>query len=76
VRAGRLVAVRQPVILAPIDWPDVEVLVDGTWYPGELRAWFPVGDDGWNANVNCRTGVAQQYLATVPADHVREVSSP
>ena len=29
----------------PIDQrPDVEVLVDGTWYPGELRQW--IEDDG------------------------------
>jgi hypothetical protein len=41
------------------DRPDVEVLVDGEWYPGELRAWYP-RVDGWWGNVSYRTGVSEQ----------------
>lgn len=57
-------------VYRPDQRPDVEVLVDDTWYPGELRAWQQ-RDDGWWANVNWSTGPGLTYLDTVPADRVR-----
>jgi hypothetical protein len=31
----------EAVVYRPADRPDVEVLIGGTWYPGELRMWSP-----------------------------------
>lgn len=61
----------EPRVYSPADRPEVEVLVDDTWWPGELRAWFPQDDGTWRANVSYRTGVSQQHLKTVLEDHVR-----
>lgn len=59
----------------PAERPDIEVLVDGTWHPGELRAWH-LRAGAWWANVNYRLGAAQQYVNVVPADHVRQADPP
>jgi hypothetical protein len=57
--------------------PEIEVVVRGTWYPGELRAWsqpFPRGI--WWANVSYRTGAAGQYTGTVRSNQVRNAEPP
>jgi hypothetical protein len=59
--------------------PDVEVLVEGTWYPGELRAWsrpFPHAGGAWWGNVEYRTGAARRRFATVRSDRVRKTEPP
>ncbi|HXH77339.1 hypothetical protein [Nocardioides sp.] len=55
---------------SPDERPDVEVLVNGVWHPGELRAWQR-RDDGWWANVQWRPRAGETYIDTVPAIDVR-----
>lgn len=55
----------------PFDRPAVEVLDDGTWYPGVLRAWYQRSDGSWWANVNWTVRPRGTYLDTVPAARVR-----
>lgn len=62
-------------VYRPDQRPDVEVLRDGVWYPGELRAWQSRAD-GWWANVQYRTAPGMTYLDTVPADQVRLAPEP
>lgn len=59
----------------PADWPDVEVLVDGDWLPGDLRAWSR-RDDGWHGHVQYSKGPAQNYLASFPAEQIRKAEPP
>lgn len=63
-------------IYDPHERPDIEVLVDGTWHQGELRAWFPADDGTWSANVTYRTAPGENRILTVPEDHVRPESQP
>lgn len=57
-------------VYAPADRPDVEVLVDGTWHPGELRGWWD--RDGVRLmNVSWREAVGMTRIDTVPDDRVR-----
>jgi hypothetical protein len=60
-------------IYAPSERPDVEVLIDGRWCIGEVRAWIPRDDGTWRANVAYRTGPHLVHFATLPASHVRLV---
>jgi hypothetical protein len=64
---------REPRLYYGHDRPLIEVLVDGGWWPGELRAWLPNDDGTWFANVGYSRGPGQNYLATVPAECVRKV---
>jgi hypothetical protein len=53
--------------------PDVEVLVDGAWITGELRAWskpFPTGS--WWGNVSYRSAAGRELTTTVRRDRIRE----
>lgn len=59
----------------PNERPDVEILVDGTWYAGELHAWA-LRDGIWWGHVTYRTGPSQQHRATVPHDRIREAPDP
>lgn len=61
-------------IYPPAKWPDVEVLVDGAWYPGELRAWTST-PDGWVAQVQWRRAVAENRLSNFHEDQVRPAAS-
>ena len=61
----------EPHVYRASERPDVEVLVDGYWYPGELRAWFPTAD-GWEGNVQYALTVSEDCLGTFPSDHIRE----
>lgn len=54
----------------PDERPDVEVLRDGVWCPGELRAWQQ-REDGWWANVQWRPAPGMTYIDTVSASDVR-----
>ncbi len=59
-------------VYTPGQRPDVEVLVDGQWVQGELRAWSRHKDQWW-ANVVYRTAPgAGTYSAPMPTDQVRE----
>jgi len=49
----------EPRIYDPAERPLIEVLIDGTWYPGELRAWLPNDDGTWRANVGYSTAPAR-----------------
>ena len=53
------------------DRKEVEVLVDGTWHPGELRSWDAEDDGGWTAMVTWSAGPAEQRLDRFPADALR-----
>lgn len=65
----------QPPVPAPGDRPDVEVLVDGTWWPGELRAWER-RDDGWWGNVQWRTKPGETRIDTLPEHRIRPDTWP
>ena len=59
--------------------PAIEILVDGVWYPGELRAWsrpFPHAGGRWWGNVDYRTGVGRHRFATVHSNQVRNAEPP
>lgn len=64
---------REPRIYAPAERPDVIVrLPDGTEAVGELRAWFPVGDDEWEAQVSWRpAGTTTRQIDRFAAGDVR-----
>lgn len=51
----------------------VEVLVDGTWYPGELRSWDKDEAGAWSAMVEWTTAPGSTFLGRVPADRLRPV---
>ena len=56
---------------APADRPEVEVLVNDAWRPGDLRGWTQRRHSGWWGHVEYTMGPAQNYLDTFPADQVR-----
>ena len=57
----------------PGERPDVEVLVDGTWCPGELRMWTQHDNGDWAADVQYRPpGAYSSHLATFPECQVRK----
>lgn len=57
-------------IYRPDERPDVEVEVDGSWYPGELRGWWD-HDSGRLMNVQWRATAGMTRIETVPAERVR-----
>jgi len=57
-------------IYRPYERPDVEVLVEGTWWPGELRGYWDRGGRRL-MNVSWRTAPGMTRLDTVPAERVR-----
>lgn len=50
---------------------DVEVRIDGAWWPGELRMWTQRPDESWWAQATWRREPGMTFSATVPADDVR-----
>jgi hypothetical protein len=58
------------VVYAPGDRPDVEVLIETTWYPGELRMWSKK-DARWVAQCTYRTEPGKTRIASVDQDNVR-----
>lgn len=68
----RHVEERQARIFAPADRPDVQVLVEGDWRPGELRAWYPAGETAWEALVDWQpVGSTSRRPDRFPQDRVR-----
>ncbi len=69
--------IRRPghVIYSGWDRLDVEVLIDGTWHAGELRAWdHDPADDTWSASVQWSPGPgAGNRLERFAAEQVRKV---
>ena len=66
---------------APGERPEVEVLVEGTWYPGELNAWSQPGvangySTGWWGNVTYRTDAGERHRKTVPYHRIRAADPP
>jgi hypothetical protein len=61
-------------VYPPADRPEVEVLVDGTWYPGELRMWTQGEDGSWSANVMWSRASGENRLDTFPSDNVRPLA--
>jgi hypothetical protein len=53
----------------PLDPPMVEVLVDGVWYDGQVRA-QELRDGAWVVHAEYR-GPKGVYLAVFPSKHVR-----
>jgi hypothetical protein len=49
----------------------VEVLVDGTWFPGKLRAWQK-HDGRWRGDVIYTIGVGMRKLGWFDQDRVRQ----
>lgn len=57
-------------VYRPDERPDIEVEVDGRWYPGELRGWWDRGGRRL-MNVQWRQAVGLTRLETIPAERVR-----
>lgn len=60
----------KPYVFRPDDRPECEVLVDGTWFPGEVRMWTET-PTGWVAEVGFNTGPAQNRIDSFPFEDVR-----
>jgi hypothetical protein len=57
--------------------PEVEVLVDGIWWPGKLRAWSrPANFGPWWGNVTYRSDQGRERVATVHMDRLRHAPPP
>ncbi len=67
---------RQVITYTGHDQPLVEVLVDGDWYPGDLRAWRQHDDGTWTAQVTWSRAAGEKRIDAFPADHVRPVDEP
>jgi hypothetical protein len=64
---------RQHIVHKPADRPDVEVLVEGTWCPGEVRMSTQLDDGGWVFSVQWRPpGTDTRRLDTFPKGQVRK----
>src|SRR5687768_9308439 len=50
-------------VYPPGDRPDVEVLVDDAWWPGEVRSWSP-SPSGWWANCSWHRATGKTQLGT------------
>jgi hypothetical protein len=63
---------RQPIVYRPGEMPDVEVLYEGTWCPGEVRmvSW-PGGVETHHVQYR-RPGDLSSHLDAFPADQVRK----
>jgi hypothetical protein len=63
---------RQRIVHKPLERPDVEVLVDGTWCPGEVRMSTQLDDGRWEFNVQWRPpGTDTRRLDTFGEGDVR-----
>ena len=53
--------------------PDVEVLVEGVWCPGELRMWTQGDEGAWTAQVRYQPPAGgARVIGAFSADEVRE----
>ena len=62
---------RQTVVYKYADRPLAEVLVDGTWWPAEIRMWVQHNDGTWTADVGYSMAPAENRFGTFPADRLR-----
>lgn len=63
---------RNVTVYEPTDRPDVEVLVDGEWLPGEARMRWQDDQGGWWYQVQWRPpGTHTRRLDNFPADRLR-----
>lgn len=62
-------------VYAPSERPDIEAMVDGEWFRGELRMWTQREDGSWWAQVNYSRGAGRRFLTTLPAEHVRRAAA-
>jgi hypothetical protein len=61
-----------PIVYRPDERPDVEVLWDGVWCPGELRMQRPDASGRWLCQVQYRRpGELSSRIDTFPASEVR-----
>jgi hypothetical protein len=51
--------------------PECEVLIDGTWCEGFVRAWYRYADH-WKASVQYSTQPGSNHLATFAESHIRQ----
>jgi hypothetical protein len=58
-------------VYPPGERPDVEVRVDGGWWPGEVRSWSP-RPSGWWANCSWHRKAGETQLGTFHEDDVRQ----
>lgn len=58
-----------------LDRKDVEVLVDGAWWPGELRSWDQADDGSWSGMVEWTVEPGSTYLGRKLATQIRAVSA-
>jgi hypothetical protein len=61
------------IVYRPVDRPDVEVWLEGRWWPGELRMWRQDDDGSWRGNVQWHRAAGSTFLDTFPADRIRRV---
>lgn len=61
----------QHFVYLGFDRKAVEVLVDGTWHPGELRSWDQAEDGSWSGMVEFNVGPGMTYLERVASERVR-----
>ena len=67
---------REPRVYPLADRPDVEVLVDDAWRPGELRMWKPAGEEDWVAQVQWQpAGEHTRWIDDFAAADVRPVAT-
>ena len=62
----------EPIVFPPADRPDVEVLWEGVWCPGELRMQRQDEAGQWACQVQYRRpGELSSSIDTLPASEVR-----
>jgi hypothetical protein len=63
----------EPRVYSSAERPLVEVEIEGSWYPGELRMWRRLDDGTWVGNVQYSLVVAENRLDTFPEQRIREL---
>jgi hypothetical protein len=63
----------EPRVFHGFDRPLVQVEVDGTWYPGELRMWEQ-RDGVWWGQVTYSLAAGQTHLDAFPESRIRRVA--
>ncbi|WP_426243654.1 hypothetical protein [Nocardioides sp. LHG3406-4] len=64
---------KQRIVYQGWERPLIAVLIDRTWYPGELRMWTQHDDDTWTADVSYTDEHHMNHLTSVASDQVRPV---
>lgn len=66
----------RPIVYPIAGRPEVEVIVDGIWYFGELRMWSRRHDGSWWGQVRWSRAPGETMLGSFPADAVRPLDAP